>query len=356
MKVLVVAPSLHTRGGITSVVRLHMGTKAWKEMNCEHLSTHDDRSALRKIWAAIWGYVKAPSMVAQADMVHFHLAGERSLLRKLPIAAMARLLGKPYIVHVHASSPHSLFDRTPGWATRSVLDHAARIVALSESWADAIRPQVTGVVIEVIPNPVRFFPIRRTSPHKTVLFAGKLEARKGYRTLLQAIPEILKLHPDAMFVFAGNGETAEASRIVERLGVSRSVQVLGWVSPLEMDGLYGDASVFCLPSRNEGVPMSVLEAMSHGVPVVCTPVGGLPEIIDDGKNAILAQVDDAASLTTGIVGLLDDRQHAEALGMAGRDTVYELCGLEQVGKRLSDLYNEIGTRDMSASPRLERVL
>jgi hypothetical protein len=56
------------------------------------------------------------------------------------------------------------------------------------------------------------------------------------------------------------------------------------------------------------------------------------------------------------VGLLDDRQHAEALGMAGRDTVYELCGLEQVGKRLSDLYNEIATRDMSASPRLERVL
>lgn len=355
MKVLVVAPSLRTRGGITSVVRLHMQTTTWMHMNCQHLATHEDGSALRKMWVAARSYLQAPLKMVQADVVHLHLAGELSLLRKLPFTLMARLLRKPYIAHVHASGPESLFDRTPKWATRMVLEQADRTVALSESWADAIRHHVPEAKVEVIPNPVRSFPVSKSVGQKTVLFAGKLESRKGYRTLLEAVPAILKSQHTVRFIFAGHGETAEAERIADVLGIASSVEILGWVSQLEMDLLYRNASVFCLPSRNEGVPMSVLEAMSHGVPVVCTPVGGLPEIIHDGKNGIFAVVDNVTSLANGILTLLNDLNYAVQVGEAGRNTVNAFCSLEEVDRRLSTLYNAIHSQHAGAGSRVEQI-
>jgi glycosyltransferase involved in cell wall biosynthesis len=355
MKVLVVAPSLHTRGGITSVVRLHMETKAWTEMNCEHLPTHEDGSTARKLWTAISSYIKAPLKVAEADIVHIHMAGEHSLLRKLPIAMLARLFRKPYIAHIHASGPESLFERTPRWATQTTLAHAARVIALSNSWTNVIQTHVPESKVEVIPNPVRISPARVSDGNQTVLFAGKLEARKGYKTLLRAIPTILARYPHTKFVFAGHGEVDAATRLAAELGICASVQMLGWVGHSQMNRLYSGAAVFCLPSRNEGVPMSVLEAMSHGVPVVCTPVGGLPEIIVDRQNGMLAAVDDAESVGAGILSLLNDSQYAAAVGEAGRATVYGLCGIDSVDKSLSLLYNEIASERFRSRAEVEQL-
>ncbi len=85
-KVLVVAPASTARGGIASVLRLHRDMPFWRAMNCEHLSTYEDGSTLRKALVAMQAYLLAPFKIAKADIVHIHLAGQTSLLRKLPIA------------------------------------------------------------------------------------------------------------------------------------------------------------------------------------------------------------------------------------------------------------------------------
>ena len=341
MKVLVVAPGLTARGGIVSVLRLHMVLPAWKAMNCELLSTYADRNVLRKIALALTAYLKAPFKIAKADIVHVHLAGQVSLLRKLPIAATTLLLGKRLIVHVHASSPDSLFCQTPSWAVRFVLGRADLILALSNSWADTIRCHLPQAKISVLPNPVRIFSAAKERLVETVLFVGKLEARKGYDTLLQAIPAILQKHPQTRFVFAGHGELDNARNQAARLGIASSVSLLGWTGEAEMERLYRNASIFCLPSRNEGVPMSVLEAMSHGVPVVCTPVGGLPEFIAHGRNGLLTSVGDPHSIAENILLLLDNPQYAASLGSAGRRTVQQLCSLDVVDEKLQKIYTEL---------------
>jgi glycosyltransferase involved in cell wall biosynthesis len=342
-RVLVVAPGHKGRGGIDAVVRLHQGTRLWGEMSCTLLATYDDRSAARKVWAAVSAYAMAPAALLRADVVLMHLAGEISLLRKVPVMAMARALRRPVIVHIHACSEESLFAKTPRWAWRYMLHAAERVIALSPMWADAIRRHAPGVEVEVVPNPVRPFAARacRHSDAPRVLYVGKLEPRKGYDTLLTAAAIVLKEFPCAEFCFAGHGEVEKAREQAQALGIASSVRLLGWMSGTDLERVYEETDVFCLPSHNEGVPMAMLEAMSHALPVVCTAVGGVPDVIVDGSNGLFVMPGSAESVASGVLQLLRNPDAAEAMGRLGQKTVQAKCGLDAVAAQMAAIYREV---------------
>lgn len=343
-RVLVVAPSPTARGGIASVVHLHTKMSVWREMQCRLLPTFFDGSAAKKIGSAVLAYARAPFAVGAADLVHIHVAGQRSLLRKLPIVAVARFLGKPLIVHVHAHSTASLFQKTPGWAVRYVLGGADRVIALSESWAREIRVQLPNAHVGVIPNPVYSgVADGECWPRKPViLFAGKLEPRKGYDLLLDAAPAILASHPEVEFWFAGHGELDRAVSKAEQLGISSSVRLLGWTDNETLTRLYREACAFCLPSFNEGVPMAVLEAMANGTPVVCTPVGGLPQLIRNGHNGLFCSVGDPDSIAERINALLDDSALASSIAAEALRTATRSNGIDVVETQLRNLWLAMG--------------
>lgn len=341
--VLVVGPGFRGRGGIASVIAMHAETETWRRRGLRLLSTFDDRSARHKVGSALLAYAMAPLLLWRGEMVHIHLAAQTSILRKLPIVAMARLLERPVIVHVHAPSEESLFRRTPGWARRFLFASAARVVALSESWAAIFRAHEPRCRVVVMANPVRDFDAithAEGSP-QVVLFAGKLEPRKGYGDLLAAAAEVLQEFPEVEFWFAGHGEVEEARAYATQLGIARSVRLLGWLGGAALDEVYAKATVFALPSYAEGVPMSVLEAMSHGVPVICTPVGGLPELIDNGSNGIFIAAGDTRSLAREIARLLRDTDRAAVLGAAGRTTVRQRCSMDSLSDALESLYTGV---------------
>jgi glycosyltransferase involved in cell wall biosynthesis len=343
-RVLVVGPGISERGGISSVLRLHLKTAAWGAMNCRLLATYRDGSTPGKARTAMFAYLVAPFLIGRADLVHIHLAGQASLLRKIPIALCAKAFGKPLVIHVHACSPESLFERTPAWAYRFVLRSASRVIALSESWAGSIRRQVPEAKVVVIPNPVIYMPAKPTAitrKRQIVLFVGRLETRKGYQDLLSAAPLVLRHYPEAQFWFAGHGDLERAEALARKLAILKSVRLLGWTEGSALTRLYMDASIFCLPSHNEGVPMSALEAMSHSLPVVCTPVGGLPELIQHGHNGLLATVGSPESIAQQICTLLANSKSSNRIGAAGADTVQRTCGLDLVSRRLQALYDEV---------------
>jgi glycosyltransferase involved in cell wall biosynthesis len=349
-RVLVVGPGISERGGISSVLRLHLKTAAWSAMNCRLLATYRDGSIPGKARTAMFAYLVAPLLIGRADLVHVHLAGQVSLLRKIPIALCAKALGKPLVIHVHACSPESLFERTPVWAYRFVLRSASRVIALSESWADSIRRQVPEAKVVVIPNPVIYMPARPPASmgkRQIVLFVGKLEPRKGYQDLLSAASLVLLHYPDTQFWFAGHGDLEGAEALARKLAISTSVRLLGWTEGAALTRLYMDASIFCLPSHNEGVPMSVLEAMSHSLPVVCTPVGGLPELIQDGHNGLIATAGSPDSIAQQICTLLANPEASNRIGAAGADTVQRKCGLDLVSSRLQALYDDVVSAEAS---------
>jgi glycosyltransferase involved in cell wall biosynthesis len=341
--ILVVGPGPCGRGGIATVIRMHRMTPTWNRRGLRLLATFDDRSTFHKIRSALTAYLLAPWLLLRADLMHLHLAAQTSILRKLPIVAIARLMRRPIIVHIHAPSPESLFRDTRPWALRFLFRSASRVVALSEVWAATFRAYAPLTRILVLPNPVQIFaPVQLSSAEQPViLFVGKLEPRKGYADLLASAPAILAEFPHAQFWFAGHGEIEKASQQAGHLHIANSIHLLGWVGATSLEAIYRQASLLALPSYAEGVPMSVIEAMSHGIPVVCTPVGGLPELIRDGENGVFVNPGDVPSLARRIIRLLRDPQRAAALARAGHTTVQRHCSIETISEALEALYADV---------------
>lgn len=354
-RTLVIGPGGGIRGGIDSVIAAHMSSAVWDEYGCELIKTYSDNGLAGKLWAAVRAYVEFSFKVWTAALVHIHLAGESSLLRKTPFVALARLCRKPLLIHVHASSPESIFDKTPAWAVRLVFSSADRVIALSSTWARSIAERCSGAKIAIIPNPA-VLPCLAGGPDgrdPVILYVGKLEPRKGYEDLIRAAREVLTVVPRARFLFAGHGEVEEAQALAHSLQLSDSIECLGWVTREQLPELLNRAAVFCLPSYNEGVPMAILEAMSYGLPVVATPVGGIPDLIQSGENGILVEPGDRAGFSRAIIRLLENEQGIRGrLGAAARETVLKSCGIESVSALLSDVYGEMTSASAAGCPSL----
>jgi glycosyltransferase involved in cell wall biosynthesis len=182
-----------------------------------------------------------------------------------------------------------------------------------------------------------------------VLYVGKLEPRKGYDTLIRAAALVQNEFPHTDFWFAGHGQMDDARSLAEHYGVSSRVRLLGWVTAVELEQIFSEVDLFCLPSHNEGVPMSMLEAMSHSLPVICTPVGGIPDIIEDGKTGLLVDPESAESVAEGILRLLRDKELVASIAQAGRMKVETMCSLAAVTVQMTAIY-----KDLARSP--DRVL
>lgn len=123
-----------------------------------------------------------------------------------------------------------------------------------------------------------------------VIFVGRFESVKGIQNLVATLPGLIERHPDIRIRLLGSGEQREeVERFVEREGISNHVTFTGWVDREEIPGHLNDARLLLMPSISEGVPKAILEAMACGTVPIATPVGGIPDLIDDGMNGFLLQ-------------------------------------------------------------------
>jgi glycosyltransferase involved in cell wall biosynthesis len=173
---------------------------------------------------------------------------------------------------------------------------------------------------------------------------GHLSEVKGYPTFLRAARAIADALPECSFAALG-GETIAPGygdmlrRMTVELGLADRVQFLGW-RPDVADVLQA-ADVVTLPSRAEGLPLAVLEAMACARPVVATPVGGVPDAVVDEQTGLLIPPDDPDRLAAAILRLLRDRSLARRMGAAGRRRVEESFSLDSFASGVAAVYREL---------------
>ena len=156
--------------------------------------------------------------------------------------------------------------------------NADAVIVLSAFWHKQVGDCIAGNGrLQVIHNPARQY-LSRSDRKQFILFAGTLNARKGYKDLIAAFALLKHWHTDWKLIFAGNGELEEARSLCQELGIADQVELKGWVDGDDKKRLFQAASVFCLPSYAEGFPMAVIDAMSHQIPVVATPIADSNEI------------------------------------------------------------------------------
>jgi GT2 family glycosyltransferase/glycosyltransferase involved in cell wall biosynthesis len=178
---------------------------------------------------------------------------------------------------------------------------------------------------------------------------ARLVSIKAHEVFLQAAAELVRLAPQAHFVVVGDGERrAELAELTHRLGLSRRVHFLGWRQDLER--IYADLDLVVLTSRNEGSPVSLIEAMAAGRPVAATRVGGVPDLVEDGVTGALVPPGDPAALTNAMHTLLADRDRRRVLGVAGRQRVAKTFTVERLLGDMERVYTQLLRRKLGWAP------
>lgn len=153
-----------------------------------------------------------------------------------------------------------------------------------------------------------------------ILSVGRLVYQKGHEYLVQAMHRLLPDFPRARAVICGEGPLrSQLEAQIERLGLARSVQLVG--NRLDIDRFLRSADIFVLPSRWEGLPVALLEAMDAGLPVVATRVEGVEEVIQEESQGLLVPPEDARGLVEALRAVLADPDVRRKIGAAGRDRV-----------------------------------
>ena len=343
-KVLMVGPDLALHGGIVSVVKGYLEGGLPEACGAfEYLGTGAGAGTLSKSLAfagALAGYRRE---LPKYDIVHLHISARGSYRRKSIMVRMAHKAGKRVILHDHDGEFAKAFEEGSDAYRRDVRETfglADRVVVLSEEWRDYFAENVCDPGrITVVHNGVEV-PPQPCSPcsHQDVLFLGRLDANKSPDVLLRASREALRRFPETKVLFGGDGEIEQNRRLAEELGIADRCEFCGWVTGEEREALFARAAVYCLPSKNEGLPMSVLEAMARGIPAVATAVGGVPQVIEDGVSGFLIDVDDVEGFTRRIGHLLSDPDLRKKMGDAGRDTVRDKFDTKQAVDLILDLY------------------
>lgn len=173
-----------------------------------------------------------------------------------------------------------------------------------------------------------------------VTIVARLVPIKAHEVFLEAARRVRQALPASRFLVVGDGERRAAlEALAAELGLGESVLFLGWRRDLER--VYADATVVALTSRNEGSPVSLIEAMAAGRPVVATRVGGVPDLVEDGLTGCLVPPDDAGALATALLALLRDPERRRTLGQAARGRVCRAFTADRLVANVDALYGEL---------------
>lgn len=338
-RVLVVATSRKTRGGITSVVKAHETGDQWKKYHCRWIQTHRDGPTWRKLWYLFTALLEYLVLLPWYDIVHIHVATTQSARRKKIFFELAKMLHKKTILHFHPSNEKFLFEPYNQKLYRNLFSKADLVLVLSKQWQRWIKDAL-GLTehIEVLYNPCPIVNRREDMREKNILFAGTIIPRKGYETLLRGFALIAPKYPDWKVVFAGNGEIDKAKDIANKLHITNQADFLGWVSGKDKEKAFQQASIYCLASDGEGFPMGVLDAWAYGIPCVVTPVGGLPDIVVDGENALVFPVGDVDVLARQLERMISDDELREKIADASLELAHTTFNIECINKKMEKIY------------------
>lgn len=342
-KVLIVATSHKTRGGITSVIRSHRRGKQWSDFHCHWIETHIDKGIFWKFVYALKGFFQYILHLPSCQLVHIHVSEPPSALRKCVFMGWGKVWRKKTIVHFHSFSPDTTTRSRWKYLYNYLFTQAEKVLVLSPYWKKEICEVFhIGHKVEIMYNPctaVEDCTPYPKQPH--ILYAGTLNARKGYADLIHAFSSISAQNPEWKLVFAGNGEMEKAREMVQQMNLEDKVIFLGWVNGKEKDKAFKEASIFCLPSYAEGFPMAVLDAWAYGLPVVSTPVGGLADIAIDQKNILLFQPGDIPHLSRQIHLLINDKRLRDRISTSSAQLADTTFREETIHLQLGELYRSI---------------
>ncbi|WP_297572272.1 glycosyltransferase family 4 protein [uncultured Deefgea sp.] len=347
-KIIMVGTDPQGQGGIASVVRTYQNAGLFEKNNILFISSHNGGSALRKVAIFCCGFMQFIfyCCLGKVSVLHLQTASYGSFMRKYLFFVVARVFNISTIVHVHGAEFELFFREKSNYFQKKmvlyVLSKADYVIALSNKWNEQLRGICNAANVITIYNPIASPAVSSAVRERNILlFLGHVGDRKGTFDLIRAMPDVIKLNPAVQLKIGGTGEIEAARQLAVELKVEAHVEFLGWVVGEDKERLLNSATLLLLPSYNEGLPMSILEAMVHGLPVIASDVGGIPEALACCVTDCIVQPGDVLDLANKINHLLSDDDLREDIARKLQQTVAEKFDVEVVANELTQLYNRL---------------
>jgi glycosyltransferase involved in cell wall biosynthesis len=223
------------------------------------------------------------------------------------------------------------------------------LVCLSNYWKEYFQKEFAlnnvFVVNNIIERPfISIYPSEDNNKCN-ILFLGLLSENKGVYDLLNVINKNKDKYQDKFTLYiGGNGEVEKVQSFIKNNDLENMVYFKGWITGVAKRELFSMSDIYILPSYNEGLPISVLEAMSYGLPIISTNVGGIPEIVEDGVNGLLIEPGNLKQIEEAIDKLIEGKELRKSMGEKGKEKVsvhYPECVSEQLEEICSYLLSKI---------------
>lgn len=284
-------------------------------------------------------------IAGEIGLAHVHMAANGSVYRKCVLLAICRLFSIPTIIHIHGGDLDKFCARSACGRRllRAAFRSVSEVVVLGEFWrAFVVRELgVEAARINVLPNaiPAPPAPDYRDTEHECrIAFLGYVTPEKGIGDLLSALScDELKQRRWRMTI-AGAGDIVRYRNRAAELGVAERIVFAGWIDRSAVSRLLRESDILVLPSHFECLPMSIIEAMAHGLPVIATRVGAVPDAVIDGETGLLVPVGSPRDLALALRRLIDSPAERGRLGSQARLRFESKFDLEAFHAQIRAIY------------------
>ena len=351
IRALNLGPSLAQNGGMATVQQLILKHVVGQTIQPQHICTHDEGTIFYRFRVFLFAFFRYLQKLLRrdVDLVHIHISERGSVIRKVILILLSLAFNKPVLVHTHGAEFQVFFLELPFFFQKTlsyIFRQCNGFIVLSKSWQDFYTSQL-GLdprKVFLLSNSVELpsdLPNRSSREKISFLFCGRVGERKGAFDLIQALALLSPtLRSQMKLIIAGDGDIEQAKTLATQLSVMDQTTFLGWVKPKQRDQLLQQADVFILPSYNEGLPLSILEAMAWQLPIITTPVGGIPEVIVSQDNGLLINPGDVQALSHAMQSLVENEEFRLALGKCSRETAKSF-DIATYGERLACIYGAV---------------
>lgn len=335
------------RGGVGAVIQIY--SRYFEDFR--FIETHKEGTPIVKIalyLKALLHFITKLIIRSEIKIIHIHGASYGSFYRKFSFFLIAKyLFNKKVIYHVHGAEYHLFYQKSKGFSKKGInffINNADCVICLSQKWEDFFKTIFSPKKVVIVPNIIDYPDnslVKTNTNELKFLFLGKVGQRKGVYDLLDVIHQKRSYYKGKVKLqIGGNGEVELLEKMIKEKDLTEMVEYIGWVSSAEKNRYLNDCDVYILPSYNEGLPISILEAMSYGKPIISTPVGGIPEIVIPGRNGFLVEPGNLKSIDEVITNCVENKSSLVRLGIESI-AIVEKHFPKNVLKELSFIYNEL---------------
>jgi glycosyltransferase involved in cell wall biosynthesis len=343
--VLFIGPEFnHQRGGIASVLKVY--STSFNDFN--FISSYYNKNIVYNIYYYLKAVLKFLLQLIsnkKIKIIHLHSASRGSFVRKSILIILAKIFRRKTVLHIHGGE-FKIFYQQSGklqFLIRYILNASNEIICLSDEWKayfDSITNTSKSIVIN---NPVILPALinkRNTGSLIKVLFLNHINSKKGIFDVVDFfIKNKASFKNKFQLIIAGAGEeTEKLEQLLKTENVNEIIEYKGWISGKAKDELIQECDIFILTSYNEGLPMSILESMAWGKPVIATNVGGIPRIVRPGENGWLTEPADINTLGKIFEQIQADPGILQTYGNNSLEIVQDYSALK-VKEKLNEVYN-----------------